>query len=208
MSSARNGQDQTYREPSRRLRFDDLASIAARDDPGAGAASSHALLGRGHSGRRFVLVAGLALLLLWGMLYVVFRDWRARYRARALYGASHVVPAIDPLAALAPAGVDPAAWRDAVDQTRTMLTTVTSSNLLDVHDMDRLRAEVDGYVARARQDPETALVVLAEIWNDMADRAEFLFKDNRSKDGDRHPRPKILPPKRDKPRARPSRSAG
>jgi hypothetical protein len=208
MSSARNGHDRAYRDLTRRLRFDDWASIAARGEPGAGATPTSPIIEGGHSGRRFVLLAGFTLILIWGMSYVVFRDWRARYRARALYGATHVVRAIDPLDAIVPAGVDPAAWRDAVDQTRAMLITVTSSNLLDVKDMNRLRTELDGYVTQACQDPAAAVSKLAEIWNHMTDRAEFLLKDTRSIDGDRHPRPKILPPKPEKPRARTSKSAG
>ena len=41
-----------------------------------------------------------------------------------------------------PPGIDIAAWRDAVDQTRAMLLTVTASNLLDVPDMVELRVEL------------------------------------------------------------------
>jgi len=162
------------------------------------------MLRRGHSGRRFVLVAGLILLVVWGVLYLVFRDWRTRYRARAAYGATHVVPAIDPLEAIVPAGVEPDAWRETVRQTRAMLMTVTSSNLLDIKEMERLRAELDQFVARVQADPDTGLSELAAIWDEMAERAEFLFRDDRSPDGHRHPRPKILPPKPEKPRARPA----
>ena len=54
-------------------------------------------LGRSYSGRRFVIVAVIAVLVVWGLLYLVFREWRARYRVRAAYGASQVVPAIDAL---------------------------------------------------------------------------------------------------------------
>jgi hypothetical protein len=147
----------------------------------------------GHSGRRFVLVAGCILLVIWGTLWVIFRDWRVRYRARAAYGATHVVPAIDPLESIVPAGVEPEAWRDAVRQTRAMLITVTCSNLLDMHELDDLRRELDGFVARVRAHPETGCLELAAIWDEMADRAEFLFKDSRSASGDRHPRPKFLP---------------
>ena len=41
-----------------------------------------------------------------------------------------------------PPGVDIARWRDAVDQTRAMLMTVTGSNLLDIPDMVELRVEL------------------------------------------------------------------
>jgi len=150
-----------------------------------------------------VLIAGLVLMVIWGVLWVIFRDWRVRYRARAAYGATHVVAAIDPLEAIVPADVDPDAWRDAVRQTRAMLMTVTSSNLLDIQEMERLRGELDQFVARARAHPETGRLELAAIWNELGDRGEFLFKDSRSLSGDRHPRPKILPLKPEKPRARP-----
>ena len=196
MSSARNGQDQTDREPARRVRVDDLAAIVLRNSPGP----------TGQNGRRKLLLAvipaggsclaaGVTVLLIWGTLYLVFRDWQAKYRERALYGATQVVPAIEPLRSIMPPGVDRSAWRDAVDQTRAMLITVTGSNLLDVKDMDRLRAELSQHVDRARDHPETALGELAEIWNEVADRGEFLLRDSRSLSGDRHPRPKILPPR-------------
>ena len=163
-STQTNGQHHGYRDPTRRLRFDDLTSIAARDtsdsDPARSSATAD-MVPRSHSGRRFVLVAGLVLVVIWGVLFVIFRDWRARYRARVSYGATHVVPAIDPLEAIVPADVDPDAWRDAVGQTRAMLLTVTSSNLLDFKEMDRLRAELDQFVARARAHPETGRRELA-----------------------------------------------
>ena len=142
-----------------------------------------------------MIVAGITVLLIWGALYLIFREWRAKYRERAAYGLTQVVPAIDPLAEITPPSLDPIAWRDAVQQTHAMLVTVTGSNLLDVAEMRQLRAELDQAVARARTRPETALGELAAIWNVQADRAEFLFKDSRSASGDRHPRPKILPPR-------------
>ena len=196
MSNGRNGPDQTYRNSTRRLRVDDMAAIMIRNSLGrAGNAPSSPLLSRGHSGRLFVLMAGLALLLIWGILFLVFRDWRAKYRERALYGATQVVPAIDRLRSMVPPDVDLAVWRDAVDQTRAMLTTVTGSNLLDVKDMDKLRAELDQHVDRATDNPETAVRELALIWDEIADRGEFLFNDSRSLSGLRHPRPKVLPPR-------------
>ena len=150
-------------------------------------------LPRSHSGRRFVIVAGLAVLVIWGLLYLVFREWRAGYRERAAYGASQVVPAIDPIGEVVPPGVEPAAWLDAVRRTHDMLMTVISSNLLGIDEMRALRAELDQTVSRARSHPETAVAELAEVWNTIADRAAFLFKDTRSRSGARHPRPPILP---------------
>ena len=195
MSDSRNGQGQTDREPSRRVRFDDLGAIVLRNSPGSTGTPPADVLASGHSGRRFVMAAGVTVLLIWGTLYLFFRDWRAKYRDRTRYGATHVVPAIDPLRGVIPPGVTLAAWRDAVDQTRAMLLTVTGSNLLSMADMDRLRGELSAHVRRACVEPATALSELAEIWNEMADRGEFLLRDSRSQSGDRHPRPKILPPR-------------
>jgi hypothetical protein len=175
-----------------------MAAIVMRNSPGPAANAPGAMFSRGHSGRLLVLGAGVALLLIWGTLFLVFRDWRARYRERALYGATQVIPVIDRLRSIVPPDVDPALWRDAVDQTRTMLITVIGSNLLDAQAMDKLRAELDGHVHRATGRPETAVRELALIWDHVADRGEFLFNDSRSLSGIRHPRPKILPPRRAK----------
>jgi hypothetical protein len=149
-----------------------------------------------------VLVSGLVLLTIWGILYLVFRDWRAHYRERALYGATYVVPAIDPMARVEPTGVSPEAWRDAVASTKSMLLSVTNSNLLDEEQMRELRSELEGAATRSSADPKCAVAELATIWNNIADRGEFLLKDSKSPGGDRHPRPKLLPPKPAKPATR------
>ncbi len=203
MSSSTNGRPGNHRDPTRRLRHDDLASVIAQTyapRPGRPATGDDAdrlspWLPRSHSGRRFVIMAGIAVLLIWGVLYLVFREWRARYRERAAYGVSQVVPAIDPMGDILPPDVDPASWRDAVRQTHAMLLTVTASNLLDIVEMRDLRDELDRAVGRARARPETAVAELAGVWNAIADRAEFLLKDSRSRSGDRHPRPALLPPR-------------
>ncbi len=146
-----------------------------------------------------MLVSGLVLLTVWGTLYLLFRDWRARYQKRALYGASVVVPAIDPMARALPPGIAPDTWRDAIASTRSMLLTVTGSNLLDQKQMDELRTELDRATTRSLADPKRAVTELATIWNNIADRGEFLLKDGRSASGERHPRPRILPPRATKP---------
>jgi hypothetical protein len=179
-----------------------MAAIVVRNRKGPAGNAPSRLLSRGHSGRLLVLGAGLTLLLIWGTLYLVFRDWRARYRERALYGATQVLPAVDRFQSIIPPDVDPARWRDAVDQTRAMLTTVTGSNLLDVKAMHRLRVELDQHIARASDRPESAVRELADIWDQIADRGEFLLNDSRSLSGIRHPRPKVLPPRSSKPPAR------
>jgi hypothetical protein len=140
----------------------------------------------GHSGRRFVTLALLSILVLAGLLALVFRDWRARYRERAAFGALQVAPAIDPLAQVVPPEIAPDAWRQAVAETHALLVTLTASNLLDLAQMHALRAEVQARVARAR--PETARAELAGLWDGIADRAEPVV-------GTRHPRPKLLPPR-------------
>jgi hypothetical protein len=197
MSPTPAGKHNGFRDPSRRLRFDDLGPRRRGTDSGARQSDGSIVTGpgRGHSGRRFVVVAVVVVLFTWGGLYLAFQRWRASYRERVAYGTSHVVAAIDPLRDILPRGVDATAWRSAVDQTHAMLLTVVASNLLDLDDMNKLRHELDQFVARARAHPETAQTELAAIWDQMADRAEFLFQDGRSPSRDRHVRPKILPPR-------------
>jgi hypothetical protein len=138
----------------------------------------------------------IVLLLLWGTLYVVFRDWRARYRVRAEYGATQVAPMIDPLAEVVPPGDEPADWRAAVAETHAMLVTLTAANLLDLRQMQALRADVAARVQRARAHPDAARGELADLWNDLAAQASPILTP-------RHPRPKLLPPPPAvKPRAR------
>jgi hypothetical protein len=197
MSPIPTGKHNGFRDPSRRLRFDDFGPRRRGTDPGTRQSDGSILTdaGRGHSGRRFVVVAVVVVLLSWGGLYLAFQRWRASYRERAAYGAAHVVSAIDPLKDVAPRGVDATDWRSAVDETHAMLSTVVASNLLDLNDMKKLRLELDQFVARARAHPETAPTELAAIWDEMANRAEFLFQDSRAPTRDRHVRPKILPPR-------------
>jgi hypothetical protein len=197
MSPTQDGQHNGARHPSRSLRFDDVRPGPRGNDGETRQADAPVTTeaGQGHSGRRFVVIAVVVVLLTWGGLYLAFQRWRASYRARVAYGTSNVVPVVDALKEVIPPGVDPAAWRDAVDKTRAMLSTVVGSNLLDLHDMDRLRLELDQRVARAQTLPETATDELAAIWNEMADRAEFLFQDSRGPTQDRHVRPKVLPPR-------------
>jgi hypothetical protein len=197
MATTGNGQAPGSYHPAQRLRFDDLGWSSGENDPSSRGPKTPATdeSGQDHSGRRFVIVAGLVLLTIWGGLYLAFASWRAKYRERAAYGALHVVSAIDPLKAVVPPGTEPQAWRDAVLATQDMLRTVVGSNLLDVDKMDKLRNELDQSVKRVTAHPESGRDELATIWNEMADRAEFLFQDSRSPTLDRHPRPKILPPR-------------
>jgi hypothetical protein len=183
----------------RRLRYDDLASLVVRSSlrgirrEGGYTVLASPWLPRSHSGRRFVIMAALVVLVIWAALALAFRDWRARYRARASYGASQVVPAIQPMAEIVPPGVNPGAWRDAVSRTQALLQTVVASNLLDLDQMRELRGALDEAVARARAKPETALNELAGVWNAVDENAAFLFQDSRSPSGARHLRPNLLP---------------
>ena len=60
-----------------------------------------------------------------------------------------VAPTIDPLAHVVPPEIAPDAWRQAVDETRAMLVTLTASNLLDLAQMHALRAEVQAFEVRS-----------------------------------------------------------
>jgi hypothetical protein len=141
------------------------------------------------------VVAGAIILVLWGTLYLVFRDWRARYRIRANFGAAEVAPAIDPLAEIVPPGIDPRSWKDAVAATHSMLVSVTGSNLLDLPQMESLRDELHEVVARSRAHPEYAPRELAWVWDAMSDRADFVLEEGSSGRHKGHSRPEILPPR-------------
>ena len=54
-----------------------------------------------------MVVAGALVMSLAGVLYLLFCDWRARYRERALFGANQVVTAIRPMEEFVPPGIDP-----------------------------------------------------------------------------------------------------
>jgi hypothetical protein len=155
------------------------------DDPGSPRAQGPRL-----SGRRFVAAGVVALLVLWGALYVAFRDWRARHRALAEFGRAAVAPAVEPLAGLRPPGVDPADWSRAVADTRAMLVALTASGLLDRPRMEALRDELRGRVARARD--ETAVETLRSLWDDMEARAGPVLTRKAERPPHPPPRPAIL----------------
>src|SRR5262249_28922203 len=102
---------------ARRWRFDQLDP---GPEPGARA-----------SGRWAVGAIVASVLTLWLGLDLAFRGWKARYQARAEFGAAKVAPLVDPLATLAPPGVDPPRWRSAVADTRAMLLALTGAGVLD-----------------------------------------------------------------------------
>ncbi len=197
MPHARHGQPAESNGVARRHRVDSSSPNAQTPstDEKSGAAAGLNPESGGYSGRWFVVSIVIGVLLLWAALYLSFREWKSRYRIRADYGLARVVPIVDSLNELAPPGVAPAAWRDAVERTRDLVKTVVSSNLLDLAEMDRLREELAEAVARSRAAPSSAVDELASIWNRLSDRADFLLRDSRSKEGVRHARPEILPPR-------------
>jgi len=121
------------------------------------------------SGRLFVILGIVGILLVWGMVYLGFLAWRREYRALAEFGATSVAPLVDPLADRVPPGVDPSAWRLAVADTRAMLVALTGASLLGRTQMEGLRDEVAAIVARA--SPATALKDLAALWDDLERKA-------------------------------------
>jgi hypothetical protein len=176
--------DSSNHRPTRRLRIDEFAGAATSAGP---------VEAPMHSGRRVVVAGVLALLLVWALLWLAFREWRARYRERAAFGADRVAAAIDPLADVVPPNVGPDEWREAVAETHAALVTVTASNLLDVPSMRALGDSISARVARARARPQLARDELAVLWDELLDRAAPIL-------AERHPRPMVLPP-----RARPLR---
>ena len=177
--------------PNRRWRVDDTVPPAL-----AGPAPRSTV-----SGRRAVVALVSAVLILWFVLNLAFREWRAGYQARAQYGATHVAPVVDPLANLEPPGVVPLEWRRAVSDTHAMLLALTGSGLLGESQMDDLRRDIAAQVANAR--PETAQGILAAIWDDLERKAGPVIAPDRTdvplnpRHAARHPRParpKILGP--------------
>ncbi len=145
------------------------------------------------SGRRAVVALVATVLTLWLGLDLTFRGWRARYRARAEFGAARVAPAIDPLAGATPPDVPPLEWRRAVADTHAMLLALAGSGILGESRMDELRRDIAARVALAR--PETARATLAGLWDDLERRAGPIIAPDRtpppanSRHAARHPRP-------------------
>lgn len=203
MTSSLNGWHDGRVDPARRLRYDpskriDPACPGDRRRPDRSSTIPAVLVPEldprpGASGRRFVLAGVSAVLIFWLVLYAFFYDWRERYRVRAAYGTERVAPEVAAFADQIPPGVDPDSWRDAVARTRAMLVTVASANVLDMDDLRNLRDELQRSTARARSAPDRAVAELATIWDTMSDRGEFLLRDIRTGNADRHPRPTILP---------------
>ncbi len=196
--------------PDRRWRFDGQPGPDPDDrSPGAVPPAP------GASGRRAVGTIVAAVLTLWLGLDLAFRGWKARYRARADFGATRVAPAVDPLADLVPPGISPDDWRAAVADTRAMLVALTGSGVLDESRMEDLRRDLAARVAGAR--PETALRALAALWDDLELKAGPVIAPDRAPPpaGSRHAarhrrpaRPRILGPSPAPPAAKPEGVTG
>ena len=147
-------------------------------------------LGSGSSGRRFVIAGVLVIFVLWGVLFWIFQDWRARHRALSLFGATEVATVVNPLTETVPPGVDPKTWKAAVADTRMMLETVTASGMLDRKAMEQLRDDLRARVART--SPETAIGTLSKLWDEMQAKAGPILMGRPSRPPFPPPRPKIL----------------
>ena len=182
MTSARNGPTNGYIEhgAARRLRIDGKN----RQPPPPS--------GHSHSGRYVVIAGVVAVLAMWGVLWLVFRDWQARNERLASYGARDVATLVDPLKDLNPPGMDRGQWIDAVGSTHDMLVLLTGSGLFDDQSMrqfhDDVRRRVDGATS------DTAQSTLASLWDVLEHRAgPVLFRKTRDP---KHPihRPAMLGP--------------
>ena len=133
---------------------------------------------KGFSGRLFVILGCLIILVVWGVVYLAFLGWRSRYEELAAFGRMEVAASVDPLAKLQPSNVESQAWSKAVADTRTMLIGLTSAGLLGKKEMIALRDDLHDRVARAQAYPDNARDVLGKLWDDMEDRAGPVISSN------------------------------
>jgi hypothetical protein len=141
------------------------------------------------SGRVLVTTIVVVVLLVWGSLNLVFRQWRSRYLERKAYAEQVIAARVEPLAKVVPPDVSPAEWRAAVAETRAMLKTLTDSNMLDAARIEDLSARVSDLVRDAH--PDDARTRLADIWDDAEGGAGPVVTA-------RHIRPKLLPERKRK----------
>ena len=132
-----------------------------------------------HSGRRLVLVAGAAILVLWGALYLVFLEWRC-YRTRTSFGVTQAAPVIDALAEIIPPGVGAGALEGGGprDSCHVGVRDECQPAGCPADATAPRRAEADRRAGRLH--PETARDELASVWTAMADRAEFVLQEGTS----------------------------
>jgi hypothetical protein len=182
MTSARNGSTNGYvgHGKARRFRID---GNDRQSPPPSGPV---------HNGRLVVIAGVISVLALWGILGVVFRDWRAQHEQLASYGARNVATLVDPLKDLNPPEMDRGQWVEAVDKTHELLVLLTGSGLFDRQSIQQFHDDVGRRVAGATSD--TAQSTLATLWDEMEHKAGPVLL--RKTHDPEHPilRPKILGP--------------
>lgn len=116
------------------------------------------------SGRKFVVGLVLAILSLWGLLYLGFQTWKAGYEGRA--AAGRVAAArIRPLVQSRPPGFEVWEWEDTVDHAEAMLIALTGSNLLSAEQIEELKGRIDELTQAAASDPSRSAALLRAFWN-------------------------------------------
>ena len=124
----------------------------------------------GTSGRRFIVLFTITILIFWASLSVGFRFWKSGYDQKAQVGretARHIRKLVE----ARPAGVSVAVWEDTVDHTEAMLIAVTGSNLLNLDQIQALTVEIDERVATAIREPNQGPSLLKGLWDELAKRA-------------------------------------
>jgi len=122
------------------------------------------------SGRKFVLGLVLAILMLWGLLYLGFRSWKAGYEGRATAGRA-AAARIRPLTQARPPSVEIWVWEDTVDHAEAMLIALTGSNLLSVAQIQELTGQIDELTRQATEDPAKSIPLLKEFWDALSKRS-------------------------------------
>lgn len=122
-----------------------------------------------YSGRRLVSIGVLVILVIWGSIYALFRDWRSKYYARVSTGRAFaeakLAPIVEPLADTIPPGIDPKSWEDAIAATSAMLGTLAGSGQMTEIQLEKLASDVSRRIQRSRV--ETIQADLIELWDDM-----------------------------------------
>ncbi|WP_165249488.1 hypothetical protein [Paludisphaera soli] len=150
--------------------------------------------GREYSGRRFVILSGVGVVLLWALLFLIFRPGLDRFKERTEFGRKEVAPTVFELRKVQPPGVDSRAWDEAVQATYGLLATTTASGELPIEEQTALRDQVKAVAARAGEHPENAVAELAALWDSVAARARQAHRPGEPDVDRRHPRPSLLPP--------------
>ena len=123
-----------------------------------------------HSGKKFVLALAVAVLSIWGLLYLAFLSWKSGYVERAARGRE-TASLVRALTASRPPDISVWQWEDTVDHAEAMLIAVTGSNLLSDSQMEELSVRVGSLVRSAEERPERSVSLLREFWDEVARRA-------------------------------------